>query len=81
MAKDHFLWNYLYFMYGLLRKDHTDCNGVESYVRAMLEREDLAWFPVLQAKVLGKNNIGVKERIFDQLAAMNSKINGCFNLM
>lgn len=72
--KDHFLWNYLYFMYGLLRKDHTDHNGIESYVHQMIMNEELSWFPMLQAKVLGKENKNTKEEILEELKKISMKL-------
>lgn len=74
VIKDHFLWNYLYFMYGLLTKDHTDYNGIESYVHQMILNEELTWFPMLQAKVLGQENKSTKDQIFEELREISEKL-------
>ena len=44
-TKDHFLWNYVYFIIHLNQKDPSDFNGTESYIATLLENEDLVWFP------------------------------------
>ena len=43
---EHNMWNYLFFIAYLNKKDPTEYNGVESYVRNMLHNEDLNWVPV-----------------------------------
>uniref|UniRef100_A0A7S2GQQ6 RyR/IP3R Homology associated domain-containing protein n=1 Tax=Octactis speculum TaxID=3111310 RepID=A0A7S2GQQ6_9STRA len=42
---EHDVWSYLFFIAYLKQKDHTECNGVETYVLKMFEREDLDWVP------------------------------------
>merc|ERR1712227_446029 len=34
IRQDHYMWNYLFYIYNLNKKDKTDFNGIESYVYA-----------------------------------------------
>ena len=43
--EDHNPWNYFYFMYFLKMKDHTEYNGIESYIDSKLETDDTSWIP------------------------------------
>lgn len=43
--KDHYLWNYVYFIIHLKQKDPSDFNGTESYINTLLDNEAMDWFP------------------------------------
>jgi predicted GIY-YIG superfamily endonuclease len=45
IAHDHHVWNYLYFMYYLRRKDPTLYCGLETSVANRIYKDDLSWFP------------------------------------
>jgi hypothetical protein len=45
IGQDHYMWNYLFYIYNLNKKDKTDYNGIESYVSAKLDQDDIGWFP------------------------------------
>jgi len=49
IKKDHYMWNYIFYIYNLENKDKTDYNGIESYVSKMLEDDDIGWFPIGRA--------------------------------
>ena len=52
IRRDHKLWNYLYFMYFLKKKDSTEYTGIESYVAAQVFRDDTDWLPLGKAYCL-----------------------------
>ena len=43
----HNMWNYIYYISGLLLKDKTDDSGTESYIRNCIDTFNLNWFPYL----------------------------------
>ena len=49
-AREHNLWNYLYFIVHLRTKDPTEYTGPESFVSSLLDSGDLEWFPRLKVK-------------------------------
>ena len=36
IENEHNVWNYLYFIFGLKKKDETEYTGMESYVSSMI---------------------------------------------
>jgi hypothetical protein len=48
----HNMWQYLYFMHHLRRKEKSEYTGQESYVHAKLVKNDLSFFPVNRSKSL-----------------------------
>jgi len=54
VKNDHNLWNYLYFLVYLHRKDATEYTGLESFISEMIEEKDWSFMPHLQAMVLSK---------------------------
>ncbi|KDO22611.1 hypothetical protein SPRG_12592 [Saprolegnia parasitica CBS 223.65] len=52
IADDHNMWSYLYFMVHVESLDATECTGPEAYVKALLLKHDVAWFPQGMAKCL-----------------------------
>jgi hypothetical protein len=51
----HNMWQYLYFMHHLRRKDHTEFSGQESYVYEKMSRTDLSFFPVNRSGSLAQH--------------------------
>lgn len=45
IMKEHFQWNYVYFIAFLKDKDPGEYTGIESYIREKLDNSDLTWFP------------------------------------
>jgi hypothetical protein len=43
--RNHYIWNYLYFIQYLQEKDQTEFSGVESYVYSMLQSKSQDWLP------------------------------------
>jgi len=42
---DHYMWNYLSFIIFIWEQDRDDDDGLELYVRRMLEKGETIWFP------------------------------------
>lgn len=49
ITKEHNIWFYLYFLYGLRNKDSTEYTGIESYVHNMIEKDNVGWIPILRS--------------------------------
>lgn len=43
--KPHDLWNYLYFIYCLQKKDETDYSGIEYEINDKINNDEVGWFP------------------------------------
>ncbi|KAH9130330.1 hypothetical protein LEN26_008614 [Aphanomyces euteiches] len=54
IAQEHNMWHYLYFLVHVNSKTLIDCTGPEAYVKTLLLRDDLSWFPQGMAKCLAK---------------------------
>lgn len=46
------MWNYVYYMYYLKRKDSNNYNGIESSVSDRIQALDVGWFPLMKAMSL-----------------------------
>jgi hypothetical protein len=55
------MWQYLYFMHHLRRKEKSEYTGQESYVHAKLAKNDLSFFPVNRSKSLENAKALVEE--------------------
>lgn len=44
--ESHNVYNYLYFLIYLDKKDIGDCSGVEKFAKELSERNDIAFFPI-----------------------------------
>ena len=61
LREDHHVWNYLFYIYYLKKKDDTEFNGIESFVADRLKNEDIGWFPI-------KRSLDVQEQRGDEAA-------------
>lgn len=43
---DHNPWNYLFYIYYVMKENPTEFTGIDSYVYDMLRKEDIFWFPI-----------------------------------
>lgn len=39
----HYLWNYLFYIYCLIKKDSTEYSGLEYAIMDMINKEDISW--------------------------------------
>lgn len=44
-TRHHFLWNYVFFVHSLKKKDPTDYTGLEYYISGKLDSEEVTWVP------------------------------------
>jgi inositol 1,4,5-triphosphate receptor type 1/inositol 1,4,5-triphosphate receptor type 3 len=40
----HYLWNYIFYIYGLNKKDSTEYTGLEYAISDMIAKEDIQWY-------------------------------------
>jgi inositol 1,4,5-triphosphate receptor type 1 len=52
IKKEHNMWNYIYFLVLLTKKDQTEFTGSECYVSRALKERKLEWFPRLRTSSL-----------------------------
>lgn len=50
--EDHLMWNYVYFLVYLYKKEVTELTGTEQYLWNLTERDDISFFPMLRSAVL-----------------------------
>ncbi|RHY34707.1 hypothetical protein DYB32_000719 [Aphanomyces invadans] len=78
ITEDHNMWNYLYFIVHLQSLSLIECTGPEAYVKCLLEKDDVSWFPQSMAKCLAKSNEQSTEHdlleIKGQLKALSSQV-------
>lgn len=58
----HYMWNYLKYMVLVREKDKGDLNGVETFVWANMQNDDISWFPNNKSHLLDSD----KEKEEDQ---------------
>ena len=39
------MWNYIYYICYLKEKQNSDCTGFESYVKYLIDQNEISWFP------------------------------------
>lgn len=52
IKKEHYQWNYLFYIGYLRDKPDTEFTGLESYVYEMIQNNDISWMPCHQAIVI-----------------------------
>ena len=52
IKNDHNMWNYIFFIHHLQKKDPDEFTGQESYVHSMMRKSDLSFFPLNKAVCL-----------------------------
>jgi len=56
IRQDHFMWSYLNFIFFIWEQDRDDDDGLELYVRKLIESRDVAWFPSGRAMILNDDD-------------------------
>jgi hypothetical protein len=46
--EDHGVANYFYFIFYLKEKDPNELTGIESYVKELVDKESIGWFPLFK---------------------------------
>ncbi len=54
--KEHYIWNYLYFLLHLQLKDRNDLDGTESYVFDKYVKSDISWVPIGRSIAIEEKN-------------------------
>ena len=49
LKKDHYLWNYMFYIAYLRDKDKTEYTGLESYIAELCDAKEISWFPTGRA--------------------------------
>lgn len=52
IKEDHTMWNYVFFLIYLQKKDRTEFTGTEQYIFEKLSQEDYSFFPIHRSIVL-----------------------------
>jgi hypothetical protein len=52
--KVHYLWNYVYYIIGLLEKDPSEYTGIESYIALKYQSQEIDWIPYQKTALLKK---------------------------
>jgi DNA-directed RNA polymerase subunit L len=73
IEEDHNLWNYLFFMYAVKKKDETEYNGMESYVAKKIENFDITFMPANRAMCI-KTDDETKDNLQNQIKNMIKKM-------
>mmetsp|Transcript_33644 Transcript_33644/g.42362 ORF Transcript_33644/g.42362 Transcript_33644/m.42362 type:complete len:686 (-) Transcript_33644:267-2324(-) len=76
LTKEHqSLWNYMYFMFYLEKKDSSGYTGAEYYVKECIDKDDNSWFPTRTSLELQARNVVVNETSMEeQVSSLHSKI-------
>ena len=77
IKKEHYMWNYVFFIAYLRDKDDTEYTGIESYVDEKIKNLDFSWFPFNRAFALKHNdeNEGeVKKEVLEKFSAESDEV-------
>ena len=75
VSEDHHVWNYLYYAYFLIKKDHTEYDGIESFVSECLGNESLDWMPVNKALYVEGTGATEEELLEESIDKLLKKLN------
>ncbi|ETV82851.1 hypothetical protein, variant [Aphanomyces astaci] len=70
--EEHNMWHYMYFLVHVNSKHLIECNGPEAYVKKLLVKEDLSWFPQGKAACLDATN--TRQSVKDDLVQIKSQL-------
>ena len=74
MRKTHYLWNYVYFLAGLLEKDNDEQSGAETYVEGQFLKKELSWFPMKRTKQIQDKSEDMENWLGKKVAALEEKL-------
>jgi len=46
VKEDHNMWNYIFYISYIIKKNKTDLTGIESFVRECIDHKNVEWFPI-----------------------------------
>jgi inositol 1,4,5-triphosphate receptor type 3 len=73
ITHDHYMWDYLFFIVFIWLQDKDDDDGLEYYVRDLIDNEDIKWFPMNKAMVFDEND-NEDESLTEQIASANKSL-------
>ncbi|EGR33077.1 MIR domain protein [Ichthyophthirius multifiliis] len=56
IKKDHYLWNYIFYIANINHKKPTEFTGIESYIYQKIQEQDNQWFPIQKTLLLSQQN-------------------------
>lgn len=71
VKNDHNLWNYLFFIFLIWEQDKDDDDGLELYVRNVVEASELYWFPINKAMCLDLGASEAEELTNEMMSLLN----------
>ena len=71
---EHNVWNYVYFLAYIIKKEQTEYTGIESYVRFCYDHSDISWFPQYQAISFQGQEKDVQKRILENLKEIEETV-------
>lgn len=77
IESEHNPWSYLFFLYGLRKKDETEYTGIESYVNDMQMDNNINWVPVMRAlslKDAEEEEVSTVEKKLDNIIGVINKV-------
>lgn len=77
IKQDHNMWDYLSFIIFIWIQDKDDDDGLELYVRKLIDAKDITWFPINKALCLQANE-NVEDSINEKIESMNSGLKKAF---
>ena len=70
IRNEHNIWHYLAFMVHLRVKRATDYTGPESFVKQMLDKKDLTFFPILRTSSITVEDSVSNEHVLERVEAL-----------
>ena len=70
IRNEHNLWHYLAFMVHLRVKRATEYTGPESFVKQMLDKKDLTFFPILRTSSITVEDSVSNEHVLERVEAL-----------
>ena len=74
---EHSLWNYIFYIHVLMKKDKTDYTGLDTYVKSCLDTGQLSWVPSQTSHAIeshGRNGEDENAKWTDQIAALQTSV-------
>merc|ERR1711998_679241 len=71
---DHYMWNYVNFIFFIWQQDRDDDDGLDLFVRKLVEHNDITWLPSGQALVIQDLDGDSEESLAEQLARLERDV-------
>ena len=73
IQNDHYMWDYLFFIVFIFLQDKDDDDGLEYYVRNLIDNGDIKWFPMNKAMVFD-TDANEEESVNDKITSTETKL-------